>query len=256
MIKTAHYKGENAVSYADVGERDGFPILIQHGMIASIKEQQLFAQLVKAGRRVISIARPGYGESAPYALGSVGEWGEIACWLADVLGLAKVDVLGISSGAPYNYAIAHAMPERVRKLFILSGTPALYDDEVLAHWPFPSNRGASISDLQRLSYDLFFAHLPPQEMQKDDILDSMRNDCFGIAQDLKIRSQDWGFRLEDVKTPVYMRHSRSDEAVPFACVERTAHLLPHCRLEAIENDPHFSSEVLDRFIREVIETES
>ena len=32
------YKNGNSLSYADNGDREGYPILVQHGMIASFRE--------------------------------------------------------------------------------------------------------------------------------------------------------------------------------------------------------------------------
>jgi pimeloyl-ACP methyl ester carboxylesterase len=248
MKKIALYKNGNCLSYAEYGDPDGRPILIQHGMIASICEQHLFKRLIDQGARVICLARPGYGESSPYGLKNIGEWGEIAAVLVDALGLAQFDMLGISSGAPYSYAVGYALPEQVRNLYILSGTPALYDENVLSHWPYPVQKNASIAEMQKLAYDLFFAHLSPDDLDNEAVKDSMQNNCFGIALDLKIRCMDWGFRLQDVKPKVTMRHSRADNAVPLITAEITSKLLPNCRLEIRENDVHFSQEVLEEFL--------
>lgn len=252
MKNTTAFHSNTAISYAEYGDPNGFPILVQHGLIASIQGGFLFRRLTDAGARVICAARPGYGESTPYLLRNVGEWGNLVCSLVDALGLNRFDVLGISSGAPYSYAIARALPERVRDVFILSGTPALYDEQIRACWPYPITLNASISEMQVLAYDLFFSGLSEEEREADDIRDSMRNDCFGPALDLAIRCRDWDFRLEDVKTPVYMRHSLKDGSVPYGTAARTADLLPNCQLETRKDDPHFSQEVLDSFINDVI----
>lgn len=248
MKKTARYKNGNTLSYAEVGDKNGDPILIQHGMIASINDPHLFERLIETGARLISIARPGYGESSPYVMKNIAEWGDIVSVLVDELGLSQFDVLGISSGAPYSYAIGYQFPDQVRNLFILSGTPALYDENVLSFWPYPVQKNASIAEMQKLAYELFFSHLSKEDMDKDEIKDSMMNGCFGIAQDLKLRCMDWGFQLSDVKGRVIMRHSKSDDSVPFITAEMTSKLLPNCRFEIRENDVHFSQEVFDNFI--------
>jgi hypothetical protein len=80
----------------------------------------------------------------------------------------------------------------------------------------------------------------------------MMNQCFGIAQDFKLRCIDWGFQLSEVKARVIMRHSRSDDAVPLITAALTSQLLPDCRLEIRENDVHFSQAVLDDFISTVM----
>ena len=244
------YQGGNALAYAEFGEPNGYPVLIQHGMIASIDDGEgLFRRLIHAGARLISIARPGYGDSSPYLMRNVAEWGDMVAVLVDELGLPQFDVFGISSGAPYAYAIGQRFPDRARNLFILSGIPALYDERVQALWPYPVNKNATIPEMQTLAYDLFFARLAKEDLEKADIKDSMRNDCCGPAQDLRIRAMDWGFTLADVKPKVYMRHSTADI---FAAAELTARLLPNCEFEARENDVHFSQDVLDDFIETVI----
>ena len=130
--KIALYKNGNALSYAEFGRKNGYPILIQHGLIASIEDYDLFESLAYLGTRLISIARPGYGESSPYPMKNVAEWGVIVAILVDQLQLSQFDVLGMSSGAPYSYSIGYAMPDKARYIFIFSGIPALYDERVVS----------------------------------------------------------------------------------------------------------------------------
>ncbi len=246
MEKTIHYQSGNILAYTDVGDENGFPILIQHGLIASIKDYYLFNRLINLGTRPISIARPGYGRSSPYVMKNMAEWGDIVSVLVDALKLSQFDVLGMSSGAPYSYSIGCKIPDKCRNIFIFSGIPALYDDAVLAHWPFPVDKSADIPALKKLARELFFSNLSQEGLLRNDIQDSMMNDCFGIAQDLKIRCLDWGFRLPDVKKFVLMQHSKEDNLI---MAEMTAKLLPNCRLEIRESGEHFSEELLDDFIK-------
>jgi pimeloyl-ACP methyl ester carboxylesterase len=248
MGKVIGYKGENLLSYAEHGDRSGYPVLVQHGMIASIRDHPLFERLIEAGTRLVSVARPGYGESSPYEMHDMAEWGDIVAVLVRELNLSRFDVLGISSGAPYSYSIGYKLPGKVRNIFILSGTPALYDDRILALWPYPVKKNAAIAELQALARDLFFSRLSEEDLSRNDIRDSMMNNCFGIAQDLRLRCMEWGFSLSDVSAYVYMQHSRLDNQVPFITAEITSRLLPNCRFEVRENGEHFSSQVLDDFI--------
>lgn len=247
-LQTLSYHDGATLSYAETGDPHGFPVLIQHGLIASIRDNQLFNGLRSAGARLIAIARPGYGESTPHPMNNMAEWGEIVALLVEELRLTQFDVLGMSSGAPYSYAIAWRMPAKTRRLWILSGTPALFDDAVLAHWPYPVDRQAGLAELQTLAHELFFAHASPAELARDDMRDSLRWHSFGIAQDFKLRCQDWGFGLSEIATPVRMRHSRADDSVPLITAELTARQLPNCQFEVREHDPHFSQAVLDDFL--------
>ncbi|MEN6410801.1 MAG: alpha/beta fold hydrolase [Anaerolineaceae bacterium] len=243
------YEKDNLLSYAEYGSPTGFPILIQHGIIASIKGAAIFQQLLDMGTRLICIARPGYGESSPYEMKNIGAWGRIVSVLIDELRLSQFDIFGISSGAPYAYAIGYACPEKTRNIFILSGIPALYDEKVLSFWPYGVKKDAAQTEMQTLARQIFFSSLSPEDLENDDIQDSMMNNCFGVAQDLRIRCMDWGFKLSDVQSPVILRHSRADESVPFAAAEITAQLLPRCRLDIRENDGHFSQAIVDNFIK-------
>lgn len=246
------YKNSLQLSYADYGDRQGDPVLVQHGLIASIDDYELFDRLLQRHVRLICVARPGYGESSPYLLSGYAEWGEIMSLLVQELGLQKFDVLGISSGAPYAYSIGYRFPEKVGSLYILSGMPALYDEIVLSHWPYEPIRDLSMAGLEDLSHRLFFANLSEADLKRNDIKDSLRNRGFGVAQDLRLRFMDWGFRLSDVKSRVFMQHSREDDSIPFQTAIRTSELLPDCRLNLLESGAHFSQAVLDQYIDETI----
>ena len=248
MVSTINYKNGNQLSYAEYGDSKGYPVLIQHGMIASIQDYQLFNRLIEAGTHLISIARPGYGQSSPYMMKDVAEWGEIVSVLVQELHLTQCDIFGISSGAPYSYAIGYKLPDKIRNIFILSGTPALYDDSIVQHWPYPIQRNAMMNELQPLARELFFSNLSEADLERTDIKDSMMNNCFGIALDLRIRCMEWGFRLSDVKEHIYMQHSVEDNQVPFITAEMTARMLPNCELDRREKSGHFSTEILDSFI--------
>jgi pimeloyl-ACP methyl ester carboxylesterase len=250
MKKIALYKNGKTLSYAEFGSRSGFPILLQHGLIASIEDYDLFNSLADLGTRLISIARPGYGESSPYPMKNVAEWGEIVSVLVDQLQLSQFDVLGMSSGAPYSYSIGYAFPDKARNIFIFSGIPALYDEMLVSHWPYPVEKDARIVEMQKLANELFFSGLSSQDKARRDIKDSMMNNCFGPALDLRIRGMDWGFKLSDVHQQVYMQHSRLDEG--FISAEITSKMLPNCIFFARETEGHFSKELLCDFIKTVM----
>jgi hypothetical protein len=180
----------------------------------------------------------------------VAEWGEIVSVLVDQLQLSQFDVLGMSSGAPYSYSIGYAFPDKARNIFIFSGIPALYDEMLVSHWPYPVEKDARIVEMQKLANELFFSGLSSQDKARRDIKDSMMNNCFGPALDLRIRGMDWGFKLSDVHQQVYMQHSRLDEG--FISAEITSKMLPNCIFFARETEGHFSKELLCDFIKTVM----
>jgi pimeloyl-ACP methyl ester carboxylesterase len=249
VIHNLEYNDGQWLAFTDIGSPNGFPILTQHGMVASIRDTYLFERLVQTGRRVISFARPGYGASSPYEMRDMAEWGEIVAVLANALQLSQFDVLGMSSGAPYSYAIGYELPEKVRTIYIFSGIPALYDQRIAAHWPYPLDRQAALPELQRLAKEIFFPNVSAEDAQRDDVKDSMMNDCFGIAQDLRLRCREWGFTLAEVRPRVWMEHSRADLLI---AAQLTAEMLPDCRLEVRESEEHFTEELLDQFLTRIV----
>lgn len=249
MKQKISYKNGYSLSYADYGDKNGYPILIQHGLIASIDDYFLFNRLIQANAYLICIARPGYGESSPYEMSNFAEWAEIVMPLIEEMKLTRFDILGMSSGAPYSYSLGYGFPDKVRNIYIFSGIPALYDEVVLSHWPYEMAKDKDMGFMENLAHELFFSHLNTEDFKKNDIRDSIMNNGFGVAQDMRLRSRDWGFRLSDIKAPVFMRHSKLDDAVPYETAMRTAKLLPNCRLELMETGPHFSEEALDDFIK-------
>lgn len=238
------------ISINEFGDPDGFPIIINHGMIASITDNELFSSLVEAGKRIVCIARPGYGASSPFELQNVGEWGKVVNKIVHKMNLMQFDTLGISSGAPYSYAIAYEIPEKVRNVYIFSGTPALFDSRVVKLWPYPIDAEISLPALQVLAKNLFFSNGAPKENKA--LIDSYRNECFGIALDLKIRCRDWGFALSKIKTKVTMEHSINDTSAPFAAAELTSKMLGNCKLLKRKNGDHFSKELLNEFLINVV----
>jgi pimeloyl-ACP methyl ester carboxylesterase len=252
MKKILRYRNEQQLSYAEYGNSSGYPILIQHGLIASIEDHELFDSLIERNLRLICIARPGYGDSSPYLLRDFAEWAELVSFLIQDLNLARFDILAMSSGAPYGYSIASRFAGRIGSLFILSGIPALYDEAVLAEWPYPPIDDQRMPALQDLAQRLFFQNVTEQDLQQTDIRDSLQNNAFGVAQDLRLRFAGWGFRLEEIEARVFMQHSKQDDAVPFSTAVRTSQLLPDCHLELMEQGPHFSKQVLDDFIRKTV----
>lgn len=251
-MKKFLYKNNQHIAYAEYGNPAGFPLIVQHGMIASIRDGALFGNHLGAHARILCMARPGYGESSPITMESYKEWGNVVACFANELSLAAFDVFSSSAGAPYGYAIGCACPDAVRNMYVYSGMPAFYDQQVQANWPYPITRNMTRTESEKIAYDLFFANVPEAVLESDDVRDSMMNNCFGVAQDLRIRFENWGFELSEVKAKVYMQHSKEDEVLPVEMAVRTSHLLPDCTLELLDHGPHFSVASFQGFIEQTI----
>src|SRR5438034_7461562 len=112
------------VAFSEYGDTSGEPVMFCHGWPSS----RLMAQFThdaarELGVRIISPDRPGIADSSFVARRKLLDWPPLVAELADFLKLEKFRVLGISGGAPYAYALAWAMPERVRVIAVVSGAP-------------------------------------------------------------------------------------------------------------------------------------
>jgi pimeloyl-ACP methyl ester carboxylesterase len=246
------YNENQVLSYVEYGNNKGFPLLIQHGLIASIDDFDLFQTLIQHDFRVICIARPGYGDSSPFLMSSFAQWADIVYVLINELQIDKFNILGMSSGAPYSYALGSRFKERTNCIYIFSGIPALYDKDVISKWPYDISKNGNIEEMKILSKKIFFSNLSKDDLKRNEIRDSMKNDCFGVAQDLRLRSLNWGFSLDDIKSPVIMRQSKTDNDVPYETALRTSKLLKNCKFVSEESGPHFSEESLNNFIAEYL----
>lgn len=104
------------------GPAEGRPVVYCHGALgtpvaASVDLDGLCARI---GVRFLAPWRPGIGGSDPCPGRTVRSWvADLSVWL-DHLGLARVDLIGVSAGGPYALAAAAALPGRVGRVALVS----------------------------------------------------------------------------------------------------------------------------------------
>jgi pimeloyl-ACP methyl ester carboxylesterase len=271
------------VAFSEYGDTNGEPVMFCHGWPSS----RLMAQFThdaarKLGVRIISPDRPGIADSSFVAKRRLVDWAPLVTELAGFLKLERFRVLGISGGAPYAYALAWAMPERVRAVAVVSGAPniaelndhsgllALYRWLMFADQRLPA-------PLCRFGFRLarpFLSLRPPRRsrpwllkfLQPCDA-DSLRDElafeaCFesqrrawktsaeGVLADAQLFAQPWGFSLSKLRVPVRLWHGDSDRSFSLGVAREMAEKIPHCSLRVIERAGHYSVPI--RHIREIL----
>lgn len=113
--------------FAEWGDPDGSPIFALHGSPGS----RLFrhydeGEYSRAGARVITYDRPGYGGSDRHLGRQVVSCVEDVAAIADELGIERFAVTGRSGGGPHALAVAARLPERVTRA-ACSVSPAPHD---------------------------------------------------------------------------------------------------------------------------------
>ncbi len=223
------------------------------------------------GLRIISPDRPGIRDSSFHPKRTLLDWPPLLAEIADKLGIGQFKILGISGGAPYAFATAWAMPERVRAIAVVSGAPPLAEladhDGLLSFYRwllffYPRHR-----ELLRFSFHVarpFLSiklpiRLRPMLLKLLQPCDAavMRDvaafeACFesqrqawrasadGLMTDAEIYAQPWGFPLEEIKAPVRLWHGRKDRSFHWQLARELGERLPNCTPRLVENEGHYS----------------
>src|SRR5438045_7689300 len=110
------------VAFEEYGDSTGTPVIFCHGWPSSRTMAQLTDEPARSlGIRIISPDRPGISGSTMHLDRKLSDWPSLLVRLVDDLEIGDFRILAISGGAPYAYATAVAIPERVRAIAIAGG---------------------------------------------------------------------------------------------------------------------------------------
>src|SRR5947207_3223080 len=281
-MKLLELSGGSHLAFDEYGNRHGVPVFFCHGWPSSRMMAQLTDEPARElGVRIISPDRPGISESALQTNRKLADWPPVLRQLADHLGIDEFRMLAISGGAPYAYAAANAMPERVRAIAIVSGAPPIVDlrDRSgllrLYRWMLALHRTSP--ELLRICFRCFRPfgsrripiRLRPlflkifQPMDAAVLRDNAAFECCfesarrawrgsaeGVMLDAQVYAEPWGFKLEDVDVPVRLWHGKKDRAFSFHIAEEVAQRLPKCKVRYVDRAGHFSLPI--RHVREIL----
>ncbi|MBI3216881.1 MAG: alpha/beta hydrolase [Mycobacterium sp.] len=264
---------DRQIGFAEFGDPRGRAIFWLHGTPGARRqiptEARLFAEQNHV--RLIGVDRPGIGSSTPFQYGSVGEFAHDLRTIADVLGIDKMAVVGLSGGGPYTLGCAAAMPDRVVVAGVLGGVAPTVGPEaisgglmglgsmvapVLEVAGLPVRLAAVtlvrfVKPVANTALQLYAAISPEGDrrlllrpefgaMFLDDLLNGSRKQMAAPFADIVAFARPWGFRLDEVKVPVHWWHGDKDHIVPFAHGEHVVSLLPDARLYSIPGESHLA----------------
>ena len=260
------------LSYSDIGEPTDYPVLYFHGFPGSRLEAAFAEQTILQCRvRVISVERPGYGQSSHNPHREIRDWPDDIEQLANALGLTRFSVLGMSTGGGYALACAHALPGRVHSTGI-AGTLAPMDDPVVLedmNWVarlafrFIGKEsiwarlivGRLLGYLIRQYAGLVVKAIKPtlcqfdREVLEDEsfhreftrsIREAYQNGYHGPLHDLALVARPWGFAPEEIHGTVHLWHGQRDSVVPHSMGQHLALRLHNCHTSFPQDEGHFS----------------
>lgn len=249
--RTVTLRDGRKLAFNEHGAPSGYPVIFAHGMPGSRLEGHFFEHQARAaGFRILTLDRPGIGDSDYQPGRRLLDYSDDVRQFADQMGLASFVHMGWSSGGSRTLACAYSLGNRVSQAVILSGYThfsELPDSRTLllkTRWPGPVLAELStplfravvavVVWLSRLRPGVYMreAHsmVSPQDRQlladaalrqsfREDQIACLNSGGRAIATDLLTEMTDWGFRLAQVSVPTLIYQGQQDPFVP----ERFAH---------------------------------
>ncbi len=253
------------LSWNQYGSPNGEPVFYFHGMPGSSLEAHdadSFAR--ELGLRLIIPNRPGYGDSDPQENFTPLDWPIILTQLADSLHINRFSILSFSGGGIYAFACAHAMPERIKHITLLSA-PAPFETSVMQN-----SINADFKPLYELAASDFNAALeqvsqmapssealltimesifPPEDKKifndehvrksyLDNLTLAIKNGITGFVSDLRCIASPWGFKFEDTEIDIDIWHGRHDKNINFSVAEYLADSLKNTSTHFLNDEGH------------------
>jgi len=115
-------RGSRWVTYCELGDPSGRPVIAAHGSPGSRYQLALLADAAaRAHVRIICPDRPGFGGSTRERRRGFATGAEDAIALLDELGIESAVALGFSGGAGYSLALACEHPARIERVVLVCG---------------------------------------------------------------------------------------------------------------------------------------
>lgn len=257
------------LAYAEYGDPEGKSIFYFHGWPSSRLSGSETNQAAKKLKvRVISPDRPGFGLSDYQENRTLLTWADDVEELADQLKIQKFAVVGVSGGGPYLAACAYKLSDRITKAGIIVGLGPVNVKHNLDNmafqarlcWAnyhrFPLLRTLSTLSaligfryLSKLSLLVGFRAIEDQEAIKKWISENnnpkdeaskeaFRQGIKGPNLDLKLYTDNWGFKLQDIKVKTYLWYGAKDKNVSLNMGKYYKLQIPNSELFIDKNGGH------------------
>ncbi|MDH5659665.1 MAG: alpha/beta hydrolase [Gammaproteobacteria bacterium] len=268
---------KSRLAWSEYGATDGEPVLYFHGAPGSRLEAQPADKIAKALKlRLISIDRPGYGDSTLQDDFNLLDWPGVISQLADKLNLERFSILGFSCGGIYALACAHEMPEKINHLTLVS-CPAPFETQAMQEYisvdfkPFyelsVADKIAAAQQFSQLApsaealFNILHAPLPACDKAifsqnsmhthyLENLTEAIKNGSDGLVNDLRNMALPWQFNPGDIPLTVNIWHGENDLNFGVGIGKYLADTLENSSPQFLDNNGHY---LLFEHWREILE---
>ncbi|MGW8885366.1 alpha/beta fold hydrolase [Streptomyces sp. NPDC055749] len=256
------------------GKRHGRPVFLLHGTPGSrLGPAPRGSVLYRLGVHLIAYDRPGYGDSDRLPGRTVAHVADDVAAIADALGIERFGVVGRSGGAPHALACAALLPDRTARTAALVGLAPRdaqgldwfegmtesnvreYDNaaagprQLTAALEFrsttiradPAGMVADMHSTLPASDRGIVADAGIRAMLTRNFAEGLRSSADGWVDDVMSFSTDWGFRPEDIASPVLLYHGEDDVFAPVSHTRWLAEHIPGAELMVEQGAAHFGA---------------
>ncbi|MBN1208058.1 MAG: alpha/beta hydrolase [Myxococcaceae bacterium] len=264
-------KDGRRLAFAESGDPSGTPVIFLHGNPGSRYMRHPDDSLTyRLGVRLITPDRPGYGLSDYQPERTLLDCPSDIEQLANMLGLGRFALFGVSAGGPYAAACAWRLGERITRAAIVSGA-APFDRPkamegvnrdyrnayTLAGWPewllhpIMAMHDRSVRKAPHRALAALLAHCSPDDRAaladpalaaqvQGWRLEATRQGVSGMRREAHILVSPWGFRLEDIRPEVRLWYWEGDSIVPPQMGRYLAARIPRAVPHFLPGGGHFS----------------
>jgi pimeloyl-ACP methyl ester carboxylesterase len=272
--RTANVRDGRSLALEEWGDPNGFPVFSLHGTPGSRFNRHYDEGLyVRAGARVITYDRPGYGKSDRQPGRVVVDCVEDVAAIADVLEIERFAVVGGSGGGPHALAVAARLPERTERATCAVGV-APFDTEgfdwfegmdpenvVEMQWAL-DGEAALVPNLEREAAEVLarvaidpskiigdefelpesdraeLARPERHDVIRQSVSESIGKGVFGWVDDDLAFVRPWGFDVSEIRIPTRVIYGTTDVLVPRNHGDWLARNVPGAEVVIEDNQGH------------------
>ncbi len=261
------------VAWNEYGDPAGAVLLYYHGWPSSrLQARALHFLALERGIRVISLDRPGMGQSTPEPGRRLADWAELVKGFTAALGITRFAQLGVSGGGPYVLPCMERMPDRIAGSAVLCGAVPLGPEEpraglhpvyrlmIACRWMPPAWFSPAFKLAGRMAHGNFerpplawlLASLPGEDRRilrenprcvpvfVASFEEGVRQGGAGVMEDADVYLHEWKLDWQSIRQPVRYWHGGQDRNIPGELVKSLVAKIPGARLELDESQGHFS----------------